>query len=738
MKNSQFDLTVVVNLHVEAELAHPTLKAVARAVRHAEQSGLTCQLLLMINSPSKRMKWYVEKSMPTQLLDLKPEIIFVGFQDVGASRNAATALASGKNIVFVDGDNLFTDNWFTEGVRAINKVANRRLVIHPDLFLIFGDDLRAWKIRQSIDDDFSYRDIIEHNLWDSAAMMPIEIAIEVPYREMPSGGGFGPEDWQFNLDTLTAGIQHRTAEDTIYFYRVRRNSGLAAQHQGARSLLRTLHFNSLRELFPLRKKIVEKYSLQIMLDRFYAAARPKLRPVATLFPQFAHHLWLWWIRAYELMTPDNQSNPSDYKVISGKMKAAVLSAAEIEPGLLEILWSGRLPLWDPQPGHFANAFEDLFDKVSADCEYLVLVPNDALGGANLVSKNYAHAFSEASRLGSRRGVVKIIATDWLPESNAGTKIPGEPAALGLGTAFYALDEASRARVIAQAIVELGPTYVHVINSKIAFASITDFGKSIAETSRIVISVFCLDETFDGAGNHYTLVNSHQYMPYLYRVFADNQAVVDRLIDMRGYSPAICRVHRQPVRDDGLDWDGRGHLDNQKTGTIRVLWAGRDTMQKRFDVLREIARASLERNLDLEFVVYGVAADPSLPKNVDVVEGFSSKSFGGITAIRDNFDVYILTSQWEGMPNTLIEAFTRGLPAIVPNVGGVAELVVNGQNGIVVPNFLDVNSYVDALEELARDQQLRLRLASRARGSVAIHSRDNFVSTVAVDLELNHA
>ena len=48
------------------------------------------------------------------------------------------------------------------------------------------------------------------------------------------------------------------------------------------------------------------------------------------------------------------------------------------------------------------------------------------------------------------------------------------------------------------------------------------------------------------------------------------------------------------------------------------------------------------------------------------------------------DAFVLSSAWEGMPNTLMEAMASGLPVVATDVGDVRELVEEGGSGFVVP------------------------------------------------------
>ena len=49
----------------------------------------------------------------------------------------------------------------------------------------------------------------------------------------------------------------------------------------------------------------------------------------------------------------------------------------------------------------------------------------------------------------------------------------------------------------------------------------------------------------------------------------------------------------------------------------------------------------------------------------------------------SFDVFALSSEYEGLSIALIEAFALGRPAVVPDVGGLGEVVRNEQEGLVV-------------------------------------------------------
>ncbi len=81
---------------------------------------------------------------------------------------------------------------------------------------------------------------------------------------------------------------------------------------------------------------------------------------------------------------------------------------------------------------------------------------------------------------------------------------------------------------------------------------------------------------------------------------------------------------------------------------------------------------------------------------------------------EDVEIFVLTSKFEGMPNALIEAMATGLPCISTDCGGggAAALIENGVNGILIAQN-DRKAYVEALEKLASDEALRVKMGKEA-------------------------
>ncbi len=80
------------------------------------------------------------------------------------------------------------------------------------------------------------------------------------------------------------------------------------------------------------------------------------------------------------------------------------------------------------------------------------------------------------------------------------------------------------------------------------------------------------------------------------------------------------------------------------------------------------------------------------------------------------DAAVLTSAWENFPHTVVEALAVGTPVLGTAVGGVAEVVRDGENGLLVPPG-DPSAFAEALRRFLRDDALQGHLREAAAGSV---------------------
>lgn len=124
----------------------------------------------------------------------------------------------------------------------------------------------------------------------------------------------------------------------------------------------------------------------------------------------------------------------------------------------------------------------------------------------------------------------------------------------------------------------------------------------------------------------------------------------------------------------------------------IAFVGRfDIHQKRQDLAVEAFKIVAEKVPDVKLVFYGAGKEQIIIKKKVEELGLSNRVlFKGLVkdvpnAIKDS-RMFLMTSDFEGMPNALIEAMACGLPCVSTDCspGGASELIKSGENGVIVP------------------------------------------------------
>jgi glycosyltransferase involved in cell wall biosynthesis len=150
----------------------------------------------------------------------------------------------------------------------------------------------------------------------------------------------------------------------------------------------------------------------------------------------------------------------------------------------------------------------------------------------------------------------------------------------------------------------------------------------------------------------------------------------------------------------------------------ILYAGRLSAEK--GVL-ELVEAT--RGLNLV-----VAGDGPLRDRVPQAKGFVPH--GELQRLYDRAAVVACPSRREGFGVVCLEAMAHGKPVVATDVGGLRDLVVDGETGLVVPPR-DPGALRAALERLLADRQLRRSLGSAAR----LRSQERFSWPAVTDATL---
>lgn len=168
-------------------------------------------------------------------------------------------------------------------------------------------------------------------------------------------------------------------------------------------------------------------------------------------------------------------------------------------------------------------------------------------------------------------------------------------------------------------------------------------------------------------------------------------------------------------------------ERQKDGNapLKIVYAGRLVQeQKRVMDLPGIIRALADLGIPAELTVIGGGIEQdAMVKACDELGIREQVNFLGILPneqvlqIFSRNDVFILTSAYEGLPVSLLEAMGQGCVPVVTDIkSGIPEVITNGENGYRLP-VGDIPAFVQCLASLHRDPAFRKSLANQAQQTI---------------------
>ncbi len=211
------DITAVLTAHAEGVLAGPSLVSFDQAIEAARQFGLVVEGLVVLDRPTAATR------MQFVGVEGRHRVIVADEGDPGLARNAAVASASGRFVAFLDGDDLWSQNWLVAAHRFCAAEPDA-IVAHSEVNVVFGQVRQMWWHIDSRDPAFDLGYLRIGNYWDAMSFSTREIYRRHPFVANDLRRGFGHEDWHWNCLTLAVGIDHRPVPGTVHFKRRRRDS----------------------------------------------------------------------------------------------------------------------------------------------------------------------------------------------------------------------------------------------------------------------------------------------------------------------------------------------------------------------------------------------------------------------------------------------------------------------------------------------------------------------------------
>lgn len=175
------------------------------------------------------------------------------------------------------------------------------------------------------------------------------------------------------------------------------------------------------------------------------------------------------------------------------------------------------------------------------------------------------------------------------------------------------------------------------------------------------------------------------------------------------------------------------LELKKRQKIIIGCIGRFVEQKRYSDILEAARVLLQSRKDIHFVLVGGRG------NIEHYKSLSEQYFihehvtftGEVDKVLPylkGFDIFLHASSAEGLPNVIMEAMLMGKPVIATDVGGTADLIEDGVNGILIPPFRP-DRIAESLNVLLNDTELQEKMSMNNKNKIREFSIEKMISNV---------
>ena len=705
----------------------------AAAIENALGPDDAGELLLVCDLCDERTEAEVEAWLARTDLPFTVRAERTSLGESGAARNAGVRAAAGDFVAFVDGDDLISPRYLVDALRVL-AAATSPTIVHPQYVVSFGARSLLWETESTRSGKVSYRDLVRHNLWPSSSVAPRAVYLDNPYRSLAPESGYGPEDWVWNIDTVVAGIDHEVVPGAVFFYRVRESGGVNNRH--AMSLLPSFDLPALKRRLPLPPAGADSSEdLQPrpgLGRRAYAAALPAVRwSTGFLSFEVKHAMYRAARGAYRAVTRSGAHE--DHAELSPAVLEALRAASEVDPA---VSWTAfefqKLPVWHSRDDGFTEVLEKIVDDLR-DASAVVAVPWVGIGGADIVSLNYARALQASERFA---GKTAFLAT-YLPERTVHEQIPGTIRYVQIWDRWLDFPPEMQRKVLAQAMILVRPELVVSVNCFHLTNALRSYDRQVLDGTSVYATLFAFDRI--GAGFPVNPITDDSHRSYLDRIdglITDNTATARLIDDILAVPRERVLVQRQPAltTTDPLRIGTRAYNNSyfSEKNPFRLVWPHRLDEEKRPDALVAIARALRARGLPVSIDVWGQRV---LTKDGDSLMSdlaaagvtYRGPYSGGLPGLPTwDYHALLLTSQSEGLPLVLVQSLLYGLPVVASGVGGVGDIILDRETGLLTQGPDDVDGFVSAIEELYESLSLRRHIIERGyRFAVENHSWQAF-------------
>lgn len=685
---ARFDVSIILNLHNEARYLKRTLASLEEAVRYARPFDITFEIIVVMDNADADTAMLAE-SYDYRAFDAY-QITHVKNGSLGLSRNDGIAISRGEYIATADGDDLISFDFFQKMYMEARS-SNNETLIFPEYNYAFGEQGFVWKYYDV--DVIGRSGFFGSHPYLSRVFCRRSIFYNINYEDVPVNSGLAYEDWHFNCQCLAEGYNFKVARGTILFYR-----------QRGGSLLRRANSETSR-LIPKSSYFVPENFIKLTWSELHDGK--------------------------EMPYPSDRFDIERFIAIPGIVDL-VFAANKIDPAVSLGILKGQHTGSNFRPIDSATRayFELCRSVIGSKFTDVVIMPFLARGGAEKYILSVLSAIKELDP-GSKILVLSGQPYDcheWLD------RLPTDSLFIDLHRmGVRNLDQDAIDYVVFRLIQNMtGIKRLHFKTSPFSESIIKKFSRLLRN----------FDMYYYYFSNEIVQIDGVQFQNgYSFNLLSDFGGLFSGIIsDHRGildeYAKSIGKESARNAFTIYAERETTISVDLSRGPKKKILWASRIDSEKRPELLKAISSELLLEGIDVTIGVFGTSAYGV--EEASVFSGAPNIQYNGpFNDFSDlpisEYDAFIYTTRFDGLPNVILEALEAGLPVIAPDVGGIGEAVTS-ETGYLLGNENNdaamVDNYIEAIKSIYEDWPGALRRGQNGRQlMLQRHSREAFLARV---------
>ncbi|MEN5277298.1 glycosyltransferase [Brucella sp. TWI432] len=672
-----YDVSIILSVHNDAKYLARTIWSFSDAANYAALSGISTELVIVLDKPHHSIPNALKQCDFAAFANVQKIEVSVG--SLGPCRQAGIDIAQGKYVALSDADDLISYNMILEMFQQAENHGGK-VAIFPDWLVAFGGQHHLYKMFPLT--QVSELALFDHHPFISRSFLLRDHAQEIRLANVPSSGHFAYEDWHHNTNLAANGFELTVCPNTVFFYR---KKGV--------SLLNTVNASS--------SKVIP-FSDYFIPENFLKLCSLKQHNYNPLTEQ-----------------PEHSSNSLCYYFLSSILLVEMASAANfIDPAI-------DIRLLNP-----TNTFSNQNTDLSAGrayyqvCEHLLgksftdvfILPFFTMGGAEKV---IITIIKDILSIDPNREILFLFGTKF-DGPQWTDKINNQVTFCNLSDFCEPSLEEKIDLVTLRTIQAFAPNArIYIKSSPYAYRFWGRYGKLLSDHESILLR-FC-DGAYETQSLSFTIGFDFnfisEYGETISLLLSDNKYINDadraRLPFLAGKQDVLYSVATVSTTQDELD-------NRFKQIHDRIIWASRFDDQKRPELLPLLAEALEEAFPSTTLDIWGV---PVLgTTNISQLESYKNVKLKGIYSSFEEIpyrhsDLFLYTSRFDGIPTVLLSALSVGMPIIAPQLGGIPEIVIDGENGVLVdPHLPDdelVNAYIDAIRFIRSSSTIRKAMGQKS-------------------------